>query len=413
MEEISTTNKGDDNDNEEGKETNKDDDSNEETTDNDIGPVQDFIEFVTEGENYYVTIKLDSDQQKIIFNACKDEIGDIFYSNEFDLNELYGYKVFDKYTIEKIMKILVESINSGRVKLNLQNDELLTLNISIIKKKKSKYERQRLDFGLKKNNPPKDENEKKKILLNLLINKVNFLIRDKDNYLRGCKLNLKMNENKKDYFSSRIKSLKNNLEALEKRTQSFIESNLLSCSNIVNTLEDWKITVERLRTINDKYNNILFKLVYRATRDGDSSEDFHKKCDNIKENITLVKTTNNQRFGGFTKNNWKHLEQNIVPNKPEVGSSKYDVDAFCFSINLNKIYDNFQLNEGAIFCCNNYGPTFCKNIFAINNKMLEKGGYCMAKKNSCFKGQDIDYEISGGKRIFGVKELEVFEIIFI
>ena len=37
----------------------------------------------------------------------------------------------------------------------------------------------------------------------------------------------------------------------------------------------------------------------------------------------------------------------------------------------------------------------------------------MAKKNSCFKGQDIDYEISGGKRIFGVKELEVFEIIFI
>ena len=122
---------------------------------------------------------------------------------------------------------------------------------------------------------------------------------------------------------------------------------------------------------------------------------------------------NNRRFGGFTKNNWEHLKEDIKEKEPEVGSGKSDVDAFCFSVDLNKIYNNNELDSGVIFCCNSYGPTFCRNIFAINDNMLTKGGYCLKKNFSCFEGQEVDYEISGGKKVFGIKELEVLEILFV
>lgn len=37
----------------------------------------------------------------------------------------------------------------------------------------------------------------------------------------------------------------------------------------------------------------------------------------------------------------------------------------------------------------------------------------MKKNTSCFIGQDDDYEISGGNRVFEVKDVEVLEIIFV
>ena len=43
--------------------------------------------------------------------------------------------------------------------------------------------------------------------------------------------------------------------------------------------------------------------------------------------------------------------------------------------------------------------------------MLSKGGYCGKVENSCFDGQEKDYEISGEQQNFNIIELEVFEII--
>ena len=367
------------------------------------------IEFMTE-EDYYVTISLNSDGDKIIFMACKEEIGDILYTREFTLNEIHKIvSCYKNFNIEEVFKMFNDSIYSGEVssEIDKKDDKILKLTPLLLYYADNKTECQKYNFYLNKIILSKDE------IKDLLIDKVNFLIREKQNFLEGCKLRKKIDENKEEKITSRINSLEKNIDLLEKASKSFIDSNLLSCSNIVNTLEDWKIITERLKTIDQKYDNILFKLVYRATRDGDLSSDFHKKCDKIGENIVLVKTNTNHRFGGFTKNNWEHLLKDRIEKKPEIGSCKDDIDAFCFSIDLNKIYPNSVMDQGVIFCCNNYGPTFCKNIFAINNKMLEWGGYCMKKSCSSFSGQDIDYEISGGKKVFGIKELEVLEIIFV
>jgi len=40
-------------------------------------------------------------------------------------------------------------------------------------------------------------------------------------------------------------------------------------------------------------------LLYRATSDGSYPKDYHKKCDNQGPTLTLIKTDNNRKFGGY------------------------------------------------------------------------------------------------------------------
>ena len=158
--------------------------------------------------------------------------------------------------------------------------------------------------------------------------------------------------------------------------------------------------------------NIDFNLVYRASEDGDKSLDFHNKCDKIGPNVTIVKTKKDYVFGGFTAKNWEHLKRDINVNKPNLGSASRDIRAFGFCVNIQKIYNNEKPDEFAIWCNRNYGPTFKNNFFQIFDNCFKKGGYCSAKKNSHFGGQEYDYEISGGESKFRVEEVEVYEIKF-
>ena len=46
------------------------------------------------------------------------------------------------------------------------------------------------------------------------------------------------------------------------------------------------------------------ELIYRGTRDGSSSNDFHNKCDNKGESIILIKNNKDNIFGGYTSYPW-------------------------------------------------------------------------------------------------------------
>ena len=168
--------------------------------------------------------------------------------------------------------------------------------------------------------------------------------------------------------------------------------------------------INRLREMHPRINNISFNLVYRATEDGDKAADFHKKCDRIGPNITLIKTKKGYIFGGFTFKNWEHMPRDIDVNKPNLGSASRDSRAFGFSVSNQKVYNNDKPNEFAIWCNKNFGPTFKNNLFQIFDSCLRKGGYCSIRSNSHFGGQLYDYEISGGESRFRVEELEVYEI---
>ena len=65
------------------------------------------------------------------------------------------------------------------------------------------------------------------------------------------------------------------------------------------------------------------KKLYQATVDGGDASIFHKKCDNIPNTLTLIKSSENRRFGGFTSEYW---ESSI--------KCKYDKKTDIFSITV-------------------------------------------------------------------------------
>ena len=161
------------------------------------------------------------------------------------------------------------------------------------------------------------------------------------------------------------------------------------------------------------YNmTIIYKLVYRASKDGDTSYNFHNKCDYIGPNMVLIKTKKNFIFGGITSKSWKHLLKDIKKDEPEYGTEIKDEKAFGFSVNLKKIYINGKPDEFAIFCNNQYGPVFKNNFFTIFNKCLKNGGICGKIEESNFIGQEKDYEFNGEEEKFEIEDIEVFQIGF-
>ena len=58
---------------------------------------------------------------------------------------------------------------------------------------------------------------------------------------------------------------------------------------------------------------VKFEKIFTMSINGDSSKDFHNFCDNKGPTLTIIKTTKNKIFGGFTPLNWENR-----------GGNKYD-----------------------------------------------------------------------------------------
>ena len=72
-------------------------------------------------------------------------------------------------------------------------------------------------------------------------------------------------------------------------------------------------------------NERRVKLLYTATPEENTRDDFHRTCDNNGATITLVETTKG-RFGGYTSLSWSSNE-----------GWKNDKEAFLFSLDNEKI----------------------------------------------------------------------------
>ena len=156
-------------------------------------------------------------------------------------------------------------------------------------------------------------------------------------------------------------------------------------------------------------NNISFKLLYRATRDGDSFNNFHSKC-NDAPNISFIKTDNGKVIGGYTTLPWKIEDTSFLLDK----------EAFIFSIDSKEKYNlNQNLNgNNAIYHCNSvycccYG--YCGDDLTIHENFLSN-----TKSYCCGNGKYRSFTTSNlqmigkdeeGKVNFGIKELEVYKVI--
>ena len=124
-------------------------------------------------------------------------------------------------------------------------------------------------------------------------------------------------------------------------------------SKIITKIEELEFLEKRLK--NNEIlmkKNIIYKLLYRATRDGNDAQIFYKKCDNIMETLAIIKTTKGMRFGGYTEKKW------IISSPTTTFYKDYKGICFCFSLDLFRIYDFNGNSRRSIGCYYGSGPYF-------------------------------------------------------
>ena len=214
-----------------------------------------------------------------------------------------------------------------------------------------------------------------------------------------------------DYENS--KKMKNDQNSFNNKflSENYIKSEPRSKSNaykfnskILNDREDLDLIalglvlgdLEKLKTL-----KVGYKLIYRASSHGDTVKMFHKRCDNIKGTLTVIKTKEGLVFGGYCSTCWESGDELI----------KEDLNSFVFSINLSKIYFVSKNNEPSILCDRNKGPSFI-GMFTVNDNMLNVKSDINPWGTQRYSGESSLYEINGGEPSFIIDEIEVFQVLF-
>ena len=107
-------------------------------------------------------------------------------------------------------------------------------------------------------------------------------------------------------------------------------------------------------------NKIKYELIFKLSKNGTKSEDFHKFCDDKGPTLTLVKTTKNKIFGEFTPLNWSSQGYSIKDLSDHT---------FIFSLNLKKKYNMIKKDGIGIYCAKEDGPNFGGADFRLNENM--------------------------------------------
>lgn len=151
------------------------------------------------------------------------------------------------------------------------------------------------------------------------------------------------------------------------------------------------------RKINTSNQKITFNLIYKATVDSDQALAFHDKCDASSSTLVLVETTKGRRFGGFTRQSWRG---DCVDKK--------DDDAFVFSLDRMQTYSIIP-GQDAIGCYPNFGPVFFGCQIRIYDNCFTRGGTTF-EAGMNYQTRE-DYELTCGDRNFGVREIEVYDVL--
>ena len=171
--------------------------------------------------------------------------------------------------------------------------------------------------------------------------------------------------------------------------------------------------------------NDRFTLLYRGTRDGFGSRDFHSKCDNHSNTLTICKTSQKKRrecersklkapefayiCGGFTTvkweslNKWKHVS---------------DPNAFVFSLTNKdnkpcKLSVNPKKHQYAVCCYSGSGPKFGDDIFIADDSNLtmssSKLGEHYKLPEDVRPGENEAFSFLAGTEDFYLSEIEVYK----
>ena len=148
-----------------------------------------------------------------------------------------------------------------------------------------------------------------------------------------------------------------------------------------------------------------WNLIYRASKDGFEAINFHTKCDYKPYTLIIIKSTNDNVFGGYTEQTWHHT-----------GYFKDDPNSFLFSL-INKVNKpiKMKLTRNYGICCTSHsGPSFGAghDLYIVNNSNTNTMSY--SNLGHSFVHPDYAYASKGavsflaGSYNFQVSEIEVY-----
>ena len=332
---------------------------------------------------FIISISLTSDIKHLYIQAREENNNIFFFEKRMTSDEL---KIFDKLfrmcdNLEEAYSNMITIFNNEKNYIKGINDSKLFITISVLNLDGS-FREKNLELLKKMTNKEQVAENLYQKYLELKVNNIKL-----EQELKNTKEeNEKIKENFQNFkneITQEISELKNRIKNLESK------SSMLK-SKIFKKKEDLDFLIERLKKVDLNDNvikeeneniSITLNLLYRASRDGDESKQFHSKCDNFKNTLVVVKTKKGLRFGGFTSETWNGN-----------GIDKKD--------------------KNAIFACPDFGPAFENCIFEIKDKCFEFGGLCSDESQNYFDNHESVCEINNGEEQFDVEDIEVFLVLF-
>ena len=178
----------------------------------------------------------------------------------------------------------------------------------------------------------------------------------------------------------------------------------ISQNEIVNEFLTKKLILkeEEYKIINDFIDptkHMKLKLLYSTAVADFNSMSFHRLCNGKGPTLTVVKSSNGKRFGGYASVSWENRQQYVR-----------DDNAFLFSLDLKKCFKK-KVKNSSLYDHTDYGPTFGEghDLYISNECKSKNTSYCNGPNT--YSEANIK-DLSGDKN-FGVDDYEVYSVLML
>ena len=202
-----------------------------------------------------------------------------------------------------------------------------------------------------------------------------------------------------------IQNISSTIEQIEAWYLPETNYNILNCQSKIVKNEKELYFIKSLL----KHNKIFdekakLNLIYRATEDGFSADNFHTKCDNKPKTLSIIYTKYGNIIGGYSTVTWDKNRLN------------YSGDSNAFLFNISKRTLNIRNGNGnEIYSHSGYHLTYgsAHDLYICNNSQQSNGSY--SSLNTSYKssygltGEDKKVHMGGYFNNFLVNEIEIFQ----
>ena len=383
-------------------------------------PKIDFIEEVKINEEYKIHFGIIEDRNELAIKIVSEKSKNFFYFQQiYTMNELHSYsKIFCTY---KNPKDVITILKKQKFEIIEKNDfSQISFKTPLPNGKNQLVELKLTKWAIETNDIIKLLFDEIKEIKENMKNEISSIKQNYESEIKGLKDNIINYQKEISNLNISISNYKNEILNTKNENKLLLDeiNKLKTVSDSLGLYQKNKISFLDIRTVESLYSlNFIFdyirqndrefifkniKLLYRGSRDGDSTKICHELCDNKQNVLIIIKSDNGYIFGGYSKIGFKisEVEEYMIDN-----------NSFLFSVNLQKIYPVIKDQKVICHLSESLGLCFDSSIIYYDYFMHQMDNLIYSLINTRFNGLENIYEMNGGKSNFLCKELEVFQLL--